>query len=78
MKIKEFRKYKNLTRKELANQLGISVNCLLKYENNINEPSIETLIKMSKIFNVSVDAIIENNREIVSYDMLTPSQKKCL
>lgn len=39
------------------------------YENGTHQPSVDTLIKMSKIFDVSVDYIIENT------DIKTPVDK---
>lgn len=55
-KIKELRKNNNLTQKDLAKLLGLSTSTVQKYELEQREPTIETLSKMSEIFNVPIDA----------------------
>ena len=42
------------------------------YEHGINQPSIDALKKMSAIFNVSVDYIIENSDIKATADSLVP------
>ncbi len=70
-KITELRKKNNLTQAELGAKLNISAQAVSKWEKELSEPDIETLRKMSEIFNVSLDellkaeekAFIENNEE---------------
>lgn len=59
-RIAELRKKKRLTQTGLAMKLNVSQKMISSYESGHHQPSIETLIQMSKIFNVSVDYIIEN------------------
>lgn len=42
-RIKEARKYRNLTQKELAKKLGISYQALAQWENDLRKPKPETL-----------------------------------
>lgn len=56
--LKELRNDKNLTQKELSEKLGLSKNTVCEYEKGRAEPSIETLIELSKIFGVSVDYLV--------------------
>lgn len=56
--LKELRNDKNLTQKELSEKLGLSKNAVCEYEKGRAEPSIETLIELSKIFGVSVDYLV--------------------
>lgn len=49
-----------LSQQRLADMLSISQQAIFKYEKTSNEPDIATLIKLSDIFNVSVDYLIGN------------------
>lgn len=59
-RIKELRLEKGLTQKEIAGLLGCNQTALGKYERGDLEPSINTLKKLSAIFNCSVDYIVCN------------------
>ena len=59
-KIRELRIEKSLTQAQLAQLLGVNQTAVGKYEREELEPNIETLIKLSHIFEVSVDYIIGN------------------
>ena len=56
----ELRKEKHLNQVGLAMKLNVSQKMISSYERGTHQPSIETLIRMSKIFNVSVDYLIGN------------------
>lgn len=58
-KLRELRTKKKLTQKELSEKLGLSKNAVCEYEKGRSEPSIETLIKLSRIFEVSLDYLVE-------------------
>lgn len=60
-RIAELRKEKHLTQIGLALKLNLSQKMISAYESGRHQPSVETLIQMSKIFNVSVDYIIGNS-----------------
>ncbi len=60
-RIAELRKEKHLTQTALALKLNVTQNMISFYESEKNEPSINTLIEMSRIFGVSVDYIIGNS-----------------
>lgn len=57
-RIIELRKQQGLTQLELAKAIGISRSALSLYEIEKREPDIDTLIKLSSSFNVSVGYII--------------------
>ncbi|MBR3804979.1 MAG: helix-turn-helix transcriptional regulator [Clostridia bacterium] len=63
MRIKELRQNCGLNQKDLANKLNRSQSCVCDWENGRREPSISDLIKMSEIFNCSVDYLIENEND---------------
>lgn len=66
--LKYLRKSKSITQQELADLLGISRQGYAKYENDLGEPDISTLIKLADYFDVSVDSLIgrTSNDEILN------------
>jgi transcriptional regulator with XRE-family HTH domain len=66
-KITRLRKQHNLSQQELAKKIGASRTIIGNYERNTNTPSIEVLIRLANIFNVSVDFLIGEG-ELSSYD----------
>jgi transcriptional regulator with XRE-family HTH domain len=59
--IKYLRKQKGYTQEQMAEKIGIKRSLLGAYEEGRAEPGLENLLKMSKIFDVSVDNIISEN-----------------
>lgn len=57
-KLRKLRKDNNLTQKQLADKLEITKATVSAYETNTKYPSIEVLIKISNIFNVSSDYLL--------------------
>jgi len=58
----EIRKMKKYSQQKVAMDLSISREAISYYENGKRNPDIETLCKMSKYFNVSIDYLI-NGKE---------------
>ena len=65
-RLKECRKEKGLTQKELAALLEISSTCYAGYEQGYREPDLKTLKKISLYFEVSTDYLLglEQNSSI--------------
>lgn len=57
-KLRKLRKDNNMTQKQLADKLEITKATVSAYETNAKYPSIEVLIKISNIFNVSSDYLL--------------------
>jgi transcriptional regulator with XRE-family HTH domain len=57
-KLKELRKNKNLTQKEIAEMLGIKQNSYSDWETGKNEPSLSNVVKLSSILNVTTDELL--------------------
>lgn len=57
-RIKLIRKCTRNTKEEFAAKIGISVDVLVQWENNTQSPSLEELLKISQIFNISTDFIL--------------------
>lgn len=66
MNLKELRTRLGLSQGDVAAKLGCSANVYSRYERNERQPSIDVLIGLSKIFDVSVDYIIGNHTECPS------------
>ena len=56
--LKETRKLCNLTQKQVANALNVVESCYANWEQGRTEPNIDMLRKLSEIFNVSIDDLI--------------------
>ena len=57
-RLKELRTENNLTQTQIAAKLGIRQQSYTRYENGTGEPSLDTLIAIAKLFNVSVDYLL--------------------
>ena len=62
-KLKKLRIDKNLTQKDLADQLHVTFQTVSKWENDENEPDIATLKELAKLYGCSVDYLI-NEEEV--------------
>lgn len=58
MRLKELREEEGLKQSEIAKLLNIKQNTYSQYETGAREISIDALIKLSSIYNVSTDYII--------------------
>ena len=56
--LKEIRKKKRLSQLKVGLDIAISREAISYYENGKRCPSIETLVSLSKYFNVSIDYLI--------------------
>ncbi len=57
-KIKELRKEKGLTQKELAKLVNKSETGLASWEQGLSEPSVNDIILLCQIFGVSADYLL--------------------
>ena len=69
-KIKQLRIESNIKQSELGNKLGFTKSTISLYESGKTYPDYDTLIELSKMFNVSTDYLlgISNDRSIVNMD----------
>lgn len=54
------RKENNVSQQDIGNLVGISSQAVSKWELGISEPDNESLVKIAKYFNVSVDYLLGN------------------
>jgi len=57
-RIKRLRTELKMTQEELGNKLSMSRQAVSHWENGLSEPSIEDLIKLTTILNVSADYLL--------------------
>ena len=57
LKIKELREEKNLTQKELASLIGNVQRNISNWENGLNEPDCESIVKLANVFGVTLDEL---------------------
>ncbi len=57
--MRELRKKHELTQTELAQKLHLSRTAISNYEKGKMQPSIETIIQISEIFNISIDKLLK-------------------
>ena len=74
-KIKELRKNNNLTQKEMAKKLGVSLSSLQKYEYGDFYPSIEVIKNIVDLFNITlsdfldVSDITNEEKEVINWNI---------
>lgn len=56
--LRKLRGSASVSQKQLAEAVGVSQQSINKYENHNIEPDIETMIRIAKYFNTSVDYLI--------------------
>ena len=56
--LKVIRKSCNLTQKQVADELCVVESCYANWEQGRTEPSIDALRKLCKIFNVTLDELL--------------------
>ena len=58
-KIRQLRKEKGLTQDAVASALEISRQAIAKWESDQSSPSTENLVKLSNLFNVSLEELVD-------------------
>ena len=80
--IKLLRNNTNLTQKEMAKKLGVSLSSLQKYEYGDFKPSSDILKKMSEVFKIPVSVILnvddytEDERDMIIWDIDIADENK--
>lgn len=58
-KIRELRLKKSVTQEQLAKRMGVSAQCVSKWENNVTMPDILLLPELSAYFGVTIDELFD-------------------
>ena len=62
-KIKLYRENKKMTQNEVADILGVSSATISKYESGALEPNIESLKRLSELFEISIDELLNDEEK---------------
>lgn len=69
--LQDLREDRDISRKDLATVLNISVSTLGMYEQGRREPNIDMLIKIANYFDVSIDFLVGRSFKNENNEMLT-------
>lgn len=58
-RVKELRTAAGITQKALADQLGVTVPTVSKWELGLRTPELEKIFRMTLIFGVGIDQIVQ-------------------
>lgn len=67
-KLSKLRKENNYTQEQLAEVLGVSRQSISKWESNLTYPETDKLIRMSDLFDCSLDYLLKDTVEMNGYD----------
>lgn len=75
-KIRFLRKTSKLSQVELAKKLGVTKQCVSNWENDNIQPSVEMLVKLAKLFNVSTDYMLDlDSNDVIDVSKLNEEEK---
>lgn len=66
-KLASLRKQANMTQNDLADKLMVSRQAITKWENDKGLPDIDNLVMISKIFNVTMEDLLEYKIETIEF-----------
>ncbi len=76
-RLRQIRKERNLTQKQLAELIGVKNSVISFYEVGERTPSLEALVKLARVLHVSTDALLGIEKsETVNVTGLTESDKR--
>lgn len=74
-RLAKFRRDANYTQMEVAEKLGISFQAVRYWECGKTMPDISNLIRISELYNVSIDAILDNEKQAKTILCLSKNHK---
>ena len=60
--IASFRKKLKISQSELAKSIGVTQQTISAYEKGIRQPPIDVLLKLSEIFNCTIDELVKGEQ----------------
>ena len=74
-KILELRKRNNITQEELAERVGVSRQTISKWELGETAPDLKQAKELSKVFNISLDELVDNDLKEVIAEKVSNTEK---
>lgn len=68
--LKKLREKNKLTQEQLAEKLMISKTTVSHYEKSLHNPSLETIIKLAELFDVSIDYLLGRTSVYITFSSL--------
>lgn len=66
--IRELRESRSWSQVTLAKQLGVTKQCISNWENGNIQPSVDALVRLADVFDVSTDYLIgHDNKKIIDF-----------
>lgn len=62
-KLQALRKQHNMSQEQLAEQMNVTRQAISKWEQGESTPDIDNLVRLSKVFNVTIDYLIKDEPE---------------
>ncbi|WP_143961696.1 XRE family transcriptional regulator [Litoribacter populi] len=76
--IRFLRKAKSMTQEELSDRLGVKRTMISAYEDGRSEPKLQTLQKLTSIFGLSLDELLERDLEVQGKKVYQASETRIL
>lgn len=76
-RIQFFRLRKRLTQEYVAEKTGVSVPHLSRIENGSGKPSLQTLVNICNVLNVSIDDLMQENLSAIKEQSIKRLQDVC-
>lgn len=74
-KIIKLRKKEKLSQEALSDKLGVTRQTISNWELNITKPDILQIKKLSEVFNISIDELLDNNLRDIIEKKITNTEK---
>ena len=74
-KIMELRKKKGLSQEQLADKVGVARQTISKWELGETSPDLKQAKELSKIFNISLDELVDNNIKEILVEKTSNTEK---
>ena len=68
LKIREYRKARGLTMKQLGDRVGALESSISFYERGMQQPDLEMIGKIADALNVSIDELLDHNQDKIGRD----------
>ena len=75
--IRKLRNAKKITLAVMAERLGVTTSAVAAYEGGSRKPSFEMLVKIARLFNVTIDNLLGySNKDLMDVSGLTTNQRE--
>jgi len=74
-KLRELRKERGLSQEDLANKLDLSRQSVSKWELGVSMPDLDNVIKLSELFDVSIDYLLKDRKSNSDFSFYTTERQ---